>query len=146
VDGLTVPEQEVERDEVGRDLSGELAHPAFGRVESHLQGVELEPPVAVDHDLAVERRVGRHQITEPAELGEVAQKGPSVPAPEGELTAVVLEHAAESVPFRLVLEPVVARHLANQFGLHGWERNVRPGHQRSCAQVCNRPQGVPRDP
>ena len=63
-------------------------------------------PVAADHDLAVERGVGRQQIAERAQLGEVAQQRPAVAAPERELAAVVLEHAAEAVPLRLVLPTV----------------------------------------
>ena len=43
-DGRALPEQHVEADEAGRRLGGELADAALGRMEAHLQEVELEPP------------------------------------------------------------------------------------------------------
>jgi hypothetical protein len=58
----SLPEQQVEGDEGGRDLRRELADAAFGRVEAHLHRVEVERAVAGDHDLAVERRALRHQL------------------------------------------------------------------------------------
>ena len=59
VDRLAVPEQQVEDDEVGRDLRRQLAHARLRRVQPHLHRVEVEDAVACDHDLAVERGVGR---------------------------------------------------------------------------------------
>ena len=51
---LAVPQEQVEGDEDGRDLGGESADAALRRMESHLHRVEVEHPVACDHDLAVE--------------------------------------------------------------------------------------------
>ena len=59
-------------------------------------------PSIVDHDLAVDRGAGRQQLAERPQLREVAQQRPAVPRPEPQLAAGVLEHAAESVPLRLV--------------------------------------------
>jgi hypothetical protein len=69
---LPLPEEDVEDDELGRDLGRKLAHAALGRVEAHLQGVEVERAAALDDDLAVECRAGRELLPEVAELGKVA--------------------------------------------------------------------------
>ena len=57
--------------------------------------------------------------------------------PERELAAVVLEHAAEAVPLRLVLPAVAGRELADELRLHRRERDVRPGHSRKPSRVAN---------
>jgi len=126
---LAVPEQEIEGDELRRDLAGEPVDAAFRGVEAHLHRVEVEHAVAGDHDLAVERGVGWHQLAECAELREVAQEWPAVPAPERELAAVVLEHAAEAVPLGLVLPAVALRKLPHELRLHRRERDLRRGHR-----------------
>ena len=46
--------EQVERHEGGRRLGGELLHPPRRRVQSQLQGVEVEPTLGGDHDLAVD--------------------------------------------------------------------------------------------
>ena len=112
---------------VRRDLGRELADAALGRMEAHLHRVEVERAVARDHDLAVERRVRRHQLAERPQLGEVAQQRPAVARPERELAAVVLEHAAEAVPLRLVPPAAAGRKLRDELRLHRRERDVRPG-------------------
>ena len=99
---LSLPEQQVECDERRRDLGGQLLHAALGRMQPHLHRVEVELALARDHDLAVERRVGRQQLADRAQLGEVPQQRPAVARPQRDLAAVVLEHAAEAVPLRLV--------------------------------------------
>ena len=72
-------------------------------MEPHLHRVEVQHAVARDHDLAVQGGVGRQELTEGSQLGEVAEQRPAVPRPEGDLAAVVLEDAPETVPFRLEL-------------------------------------------
>ena len=129
-DGLAVPEQDVEDDELRRDLGGELADARLGRMQAHLHRVEVERAVACDHDLAVERGVGRQQLAERAQLREVAQQRPLVARPERELVAVVLEHAAKAVPLRLVLPAVAVGQRADELRLHRREGDVRTGHAR----------------
>ena len=131
---LAVPEQQVEGDEDRRDLGGEPADAALGRVQPHLHRVEVEHAVARDHDLAVERGVGREQLAERPQLGEVAQQRPLVARPERELAAVVLEHAAEAVPLRLVLPALAGGQLADELGLHRREGDVRAGHRPRLAR------------
>jgi hypothetical protein len=106
VDGLTVPKEEVERDEVRGNLLRELAHPALGGMEAHLQRVEVERAVACDDDLPVDRRVRLQFLAECLELGEITEEGAAVTAPEMELARHVLEDPAETVPFGLVLPAV----------------------------------------
>ena len=69
--------------------------------------VEVERAVARDHDLAVERRVGRQQLAERRAARGSSGAAAGRSASRAQLAAVVLEHAAEPVPLRLVL-PAVA--------------------------------------
>ena len=71
----------------------------------------------------------RQRNAELAQLGEVAQQRAAVAAPERELTAIVLEHAAKAVPLGLVLPAVAARKLLHELCLHGREGDVWPGHE-----------------
>ena len=128
VQRLALPEQDVEGDELGRDLGGQPVDAALRRVESHLHGVEVEDSVPGDHDFAVERRVGRKQFAERAQLGEVAQQRPLLARPESELAAVILEDPAEAVPLGLVLPAVALGELGDGLGLHRRERDVRARH------------------
>jgi hypothetical protein len=130
---LAVPEHEVERDEVGRDLPREPADTALGGVQSHLHQVELDHAVAGDQDLAVEGGVGRKQVAQGPELREVPEQRAAVPAPQRELAAVVLEHAAEAVPLRLVAPAVALRERRDELRLHRRKRDVRAG---ACDRVC----------
>src|SRR6185312_8543977 len=127
VNGLTLPAQEVEGDELRRDLSRELADPAFGGVEPQLHGVEVEDAVALDHDLSVERRVWRQQLADRPQLREVAQQWPGVSAPDRQLALQVLHHPAKAVPLRLVL-PVALGKLGDELGFHRREGEVSGRH------------------
>ena len=72
-------------------------------METHLHRVEVEDAVALDDDLAVERRERRQELVERPQLREVAQERPRVARPEAQLAGSVLEQPAEAVPLRLVL-------------------------------------------
>ena len=122
---VALPDEHVERDEARGDLGGELVDAALGRMQAHLHRVEVEDAVALDHDLAVERRERRQELLERSQLGEVAQQRPRVPRPEPELAGAVLEEAAEAVPLRLVLPLVALGQLADELGLHRRERDRR---------------------
>ena len=128
VDRLALPDEQVEGDVVRRDLGREPLDPALRGMEPQLQLVELEPPLARDDDLAVERRVRRQERADLLELGEVAQQRPPVARPEPQPAAEVLEHAAEAVPLRLVL-PVAGRQLLDELGLHRREGKVSRRHR-----------------
>jgi hypothetical protein len=122
---LSGPHEHVEGDELGGDLSGQLAHPALGRVQAHLHRVEVQDAVPRDHDLAVDRGArGQHALERP-QLREVAEQRPAVAGPETQLAAGVLEQAPEPVPLRLVLPAVRRRELPHELRLHG-----REGHGR----------------
>src|SRR4029078_10494852 len=51
-DRYALTEKKVERDELGEDLRRELPDPALGRMEAHLQCVEVHLTFLLDHDLA----------------------------------------------------------------------------------------------
>src|SRR5512140_430904 len=67
----------------------------------------------------------RHPVPERTQLREIPQQRSSVPAPEAELAAVVLEHAAEPVPLRLVPPGRALGDLLDEQRLLWRERNVR---------------------
>ena len=120
-----LPHEDVERDEACGDLRGQPVHAALGGMQPHLHRVEVEDAVALDDDLAVERRERRQELLERSQLREVAQQRPRVARPEPELARAVLEQAAEAVPLRLVLPLVALGQLADELGLHRRERDRR---------------------
>ncbi len=126
--GLLAPEEDVEADELGRDLGRELADPALGGVEAHLERVEVERTAALDHDLPVHSRPRRQLLGQLTQLGEVAQERAGVPAPDVELALDILDDSPETVPFRLVLPLALGRELIDELGLHGREGQFRGGH------------------
>ena len=72
-------------------------------MEALLQGVEVEPVLGDDHDLAVDHApLGQRALQQVDQLGEVAGERPVVARPELELVAVAEHDAAEAVPLRLV--------------------------------------------
>ncbi len=124
VDRLAVPEEDVEGDERRGRRRGELADPRLSGVEPQLHRVEVERTVALDHDLAVERRMRGKPFADGPQLREVAQERAAVPAPEGERAAVVLEDAAEAVPLGLVPPAVAGREVVDELRLHRRERDI----------------------
>jgi len=133
VDRLAVPQEEVEGDEVGRHLAGELLDAALGGMEAHLERVEIERTVALDDDFAVDGRMRRELLGERLELREIAEEGPAVTAPEMQLPGHVLEDPAETVPLRLVLPAVRLGQLVDQLGLHGGKRKLGRNRCSHCA-------------
>src|SRR5581483_3990370 len=145
-DGLARPQEEVERDEAGGRLAGQRADATLGRMQPRLQQVELEAAGLLEHDLAVERGVGRELVEQRAELGEVAQERAAVPAPYGRLGAVRLEHGPETVPLRLVLPAAaVLRQLGDELCFHRREGDVRAGLRHPVILLADRAwPGTPR--
>src|SRR5438093_1702568 len=126
---LAVPKEHVERDELRGRLRGEFADARLGGMEAQLHEIELEPPVLLDDDLAVERGVRRHPLTERTQLREVAKERTAVATPQTERTSVVLEHAAEPIPLRLVPDVRSGRHPFDEQRLLR-----REWHARSCGR------------
>src|SRR2546430_1685003 len=112
-------------------------------MQAHLHRVEVELALTLDHDLAVERGVGWQEVSERTQLREIAEQRSSVAAPERQLTAVVLEHSAESVPLRLVLPALAHRQRLDEERLHRRKRDVRPRDHRARPPP---PAGAPATP
>ena len=115
-----VQRQQVERDEVGRRLRGQQPHPARGRVQPQLQGLEVQPPGGPvrQHDLPVDDAPGRQLGQEGGhQLGEVAGHRPLVPAADLDLVAVAEDDGPEPVPLRLE-EEVPGRDRVHRLGQH----------------------------
>src|SRR5438132_5798895 len=100
-------------------------------MQAHLHRVEVELALTVDHDLAVERGVRWQEVSERTQLREITEERSSVAAPERQLTPIVLEDSAESVPLRLVLPALARRQRLDEEGLHRREGDVRSRHQRA---------------
>ena len=127
---------EMNEDDVPRrDFGGKLPNTRLGGMQTHLHRVELEPTVELDHDLAIQRGVRRQEITQCSELGEISKQRPLVAAPERELAAVVLEHAAKAVPLRFVLPALAFGKRLHELRLHRRERDVRTRHQSATTAV-----------
>ena len=93
-------------------------------MQAHLHGVEVEDAVALDDDLAVERRASAAGASRAVRSsGKVAQQRTCVPRPETELARAVLEEPSEAVPLRLVLPLVAFRQIADELRLHRRERD-----------------------
>ena len=133
MDCLAIPKQEVESDEVRGNLLRELAHPAFGGMEAHLQRVEVERSVPRDHDLAVDGRVRLQLLPERLQLREIAEEGTAITAPEMQLAGHVLEDPAETIPLRLVLPAVRLGQLIHELGLHRRKRKLGRNRRSHCA-------------
>src|SRR5436309_15814786 len=106
---VAVAGEQVERDEGRGRLLGELRYPGRRRVEPQLQGIEVEPAVGRDHDLAVDhaaRGEARAQLR--LELREVSVERPQVAALEVEPVAIAEDDGPEAVPLGLE-EPPLAR-------------------------------------
>src|SRR5688572_19625749 len=101
--------EEVEGDERGWCLPGELLDPRGRGVDPLLEGVEVEAVRGGDHDLAIQHAVlGQPVEQRLAQLREVAVERLRVAALEEEVGAAAAEHdGAEAVP--LGLEEEVAR-------------------------------------
>src|SRR5438046_9587202 len=102
-------------------------------MQAHLHRVELEPAVELDDDLAIERRVRRHEIAKISELREIAKQRPLVAAPERELAAIVFEHAAKAVRLRLVLPALAFGERLHERCLHRRQRYVGARHESAPA-------------
>src|SRR2546427_3449041 len=87
-------------------------------MQAHLHRVEVEPSFTLDNDLAIEGGVGGQKVSKRTQLREIAEERSSVAAPERQLTAVVLEDSAESVPLRLVLPALARRQRLDEERLH----------------------------
>ena len=84
----------------------------------------IAPSISITISPSIAER-GGSSSAEGLELREVAQERPAVARPQPQLAADVLEHAAESVPLRLVGPAVAERQLADELGLHRRERDER---------------------
>src|SRR2546427_5933848 len=101
-------------------------------MQAHLHRVEVELALTLDHDLAVQCGVGWQEVSERTQLREIAEERSSVAAPERQLTAVVLEHSAESVPLRLVLPALARRQRLDEERLHRRGGEGWAGRPRAC--------------
>src|SRR5207249_2202774 len=101
--------EQVERHEGGRRLGGELLHPPRRRVQSQLQGVEVEPTLGGDHDLAVDHAPSWQAGAKARfQLRKVPVERLQLTALDVEPVAVAEHDGPEAVPLGLE-QPAVAR-------------------------------------
>ena len=101
--------QEVEGDEGGGRGLGQLPDSLLGRVDPLGQGIEIEAPGTDDNHLAVEDAPGRQLPTRGLDqFGEVTGQRLLVATAQLYLVSVLENDAAKAVPFRFVVQAVVA--------------------------------------
>ncbi len=98
---LTPVGEQIERDELCRDLLGERVHSRLGGVDSQLERVELGDVVDDHHHLTVDHRAGRQLGEGGLEFREVPEQRPTVARVETRVVASPCD-GAEPVPLRLV--------------------------------------------
>ncbi len=100
---LVVEGQEVPGNVPGRRLRRQEPNARRSRVNPEEERVEVEPPGAGDHDLAVDHGpIGEGGAKRPLELREVAVQRPQVAALQQELVAGAEDECPEAVPLGLV--------------------------------------------
>ena len=128
--------EQIERDERGGDLGGELLDPRRRRMQAHLQRVEVEPVRAGDDDFAVDDAAGGEGGEQAgAELGEVAIERLQIAALDVEAVAVAKDDRAKAVPLRLEEPGLARRQLGGELGQHRLDRRLdRKRHRRPRAR------------
>ena len=125
---LALPEQDVEGDELGRDLRRELPDAALGRVEPQLHRVEVECPVAGDDDLAVEGGVGREEVAErPRARGSTGEAGRPFRLQSASSPPTFSRTPRKPSHFGSYCQSPVGQ-LVDELGLHGRERELARRH------------------
>ena len=121
---LSVDGNRVERHERGRRLQGKLRDAGRGRMEPHLERVEIQAVGRRDDDLAVQHAaLGQACQQRVVQLGKVAVEGTQVAALDEDLSPAAEDDRAEAVPFRLIQPPIASRELVRKLGQHrldGW--------------------------
>src|SRR5687768_723959 len=118
-DVITVDREQIERDVAGGQRLRQLLDPRRGRVQTQLQGVEVEALWSCNDDLAVHDNAGRQRTQERiVEFRKVAIQRPQVAALDVEIGVAAKDDGAEAVPLRLVKKPAAGRQLRRQLGQH----------------------------
>ena len=122
---LPVDGKRVKPDEGGRRLSSELGDTGGGRVQAHLEGIEIEPVRRGDHDLAVEyAAVGQPGPQRVVQLREIPIERFEVAALDEDFVAATKDDGPKAVPFGFEEKSVADRDLRGELGQHGldWRR------------------------
>ena len=95
--------QHVEQRRARRRLRRQLADPALGRMQPHLQGIEGEPPADLDHQLAVDDEpLGRQAAQQRDDFRKIPAERLARLGAQVDLVAGLEGQAAEAVPLGLV--------------------------------------------
>ena len=117
--------EEIESDECGGRLPGELLHARSRRVQPHLQGVEVQAARRRDDDLAVEDTAGRQlRVEDVVQLGKVAVERPQVAALNVDVVRAAKDQRAKAIPLRLEQKSVALRNFAHRFRQHRLDRRA----------------------
>jgi hypothetical protein len=122
---LTVSGQQVERDERRGRLRRQPGNPGCGRVQPHLEQVEVQALAGGDHDLAVEHAPGRQlRQSRLPDLREIAIERLELAALDVDLGLAPKDDRSEAVPFRLVENTVARGERARDLREHRLHRRV----------------------
>ena len=115
--------QQVKADERCRRLLRELRHPRRGRMEPHLQRIEIEPMGRRDHDLSVDHTaLGQLFEQRLVQLREVTVERPQIAALNEKVRGAAKNNGSEPVPFRLVEKRSLGGQGVGQLGQHRLDR------------------------
>jgi hypothetical protein len=136
--------QEVEGHVGRRGLGGELLHARDGWMNTLLQALEVEPPLAVDEDdLAVEHDPLRKRGFERGlELRKVSIERSPIPALDVERVAVAENEGPEPVPLRLEETRRGGRKALDELRQHRLDRR-RNGQHHGGTIVASSDPGLP---
>ncbi len=116
--------QKIEPDESRRNLRRQFRDARRGRMQAHLQRVEVEGVASRDDDLAVDDGPGR-QLRDRGlvKLGKISIERPQVPALDEDVRGAAKDDGAKAVPLGLV-EKVARRDLVGKFREHRLDRGL----------------------
>jgi hypothetical protein len=129
--GLVAEREQVEADQLGGRLLGELADPRRRRVDPCGQVLPLEAllpgePLRTTISASTDALVGQQPLDVGDDLGEVRREWSAAPTGQLDIVAVAHDHATEPVPLRLVDQSsgdaVGVRDLLDRLGEHGLDR------------------------
>ncbi len=124
--------EQVEQHQFRGRFLGQLADPAFGRVEAQLKRVERQHVADRDDQLTVEQEaIVLQRVEQFDDLGEIARQRLARLGGQRDLGAVAAREAAEAVPLGLELPAVAIGQFGGEQGFHRGQLRRAFGHSQT---------------
>ncbi len=123
---LPVDGKRVKPDEGGRRLNSEPGGTGGGRMQAHLESVEVQAVRRGDHDLAIQNRAVRQPGPQRVvQLRKIPIERLEIAALDEDLVAATKDNGPKAVPLGFEEKPVADRDLRGELGEHGldWRRD-----------------------